>query len=132
VSRFETANNLDALADYIDKNVPQSRLYMPTYRSDDEKESVGFRNIHDCGTCGCAQGWSPFVFPPVEFDYAPNNNFIFTYHGIRVFPALYNSLGRAGVPNEHWRHIFSHTLSSDKAGVLARIRSKAEEFRTHG
>ena len=124
-----TANNLDLLADYIDANVAQFQLNMRSYRSDKGLGGVQFRSFDECGTAGCAQGWSPFVFEPLESEFKVSGVLSFELHGARVFPSLYTKDNYSPYTNHHWHDIFTYNLSSDKGEVVGRLRDKAKELR---
>jgi len=48
---------------------------------------VNFKSLNDCGTIGCALGWSPFVpgLEAIEDDFHQDGGLIFDLYLIRVF-----------------------------------------------
>ena len=53
--------NLKKLAKYLEENVSQDMLDMGIYRANTDHMVVRFYTLEDCGTVGCALGWSPFA-----------------------------------------------------------------------
>jgi hypothetical protein len=127
-----TADNLNKLADFIEKNVSQKQLDMSYCRLDEEGNRVHFISQDDCGTSGCALGWAPFVLglEPVDSDFVESEEWfqvpesrrflIFHVYGRRIFPDL---------TDRDWYEVFHERLSSDKAEVIARLRDMAERLK---
>lgn len=71
-------DNLATLRDFLmTNNVPFEMLYWRTQGSlgtnshhflQVTKDQLD-QGIHECGTAGCAAGWSPFVIPPLHDEY---------------------------------------------------------------
>jgi len=80
--------NLVKLAKYILSGVTDNQFNMGKYRRDIYGFSKDFVSINDCGTVGCALGWSPFVpgLEAVETEFNPRNcALIFYKYSSRVF-----------------------------------------------
>ena len=86
--------NLLKLADYLEKRVTQEQFDMSCYRAElaDLCHATDFYSTHDCGSVGCALGWSPFVkgLEPIDDDYIFDRHtslkeLAFRRYSLRVF-----------------------------------------------
>ena len=121
-----TVKNLRTLAAFIDKEVTQKQLNMRHFRSDEEGRYMEFKSNKDCGTCGCALGWAPFVIPTLPADFNMYSELDFSRYGSRVFPALYNTHRKGH--NFVWPLCFSGDLSSEKESVVERLYDVASRL----
>lgn len=67
-------DNICALRDYLKSEVKPANFNMRHFRADNRQFIKYYHNKDDCGTCGCALGWAPFVreLKPIISDYSEN------------------------------------------------------------
>jgi len=82
-------DNLIKLAKFILENIKDEQFSMFNYRSDKYGYYVYFKSKNDCGTIGCALGWSPFApgLEVVEGDFQEKGTLNFSKYSKRVFGA---------------------------------------------
>lgn len=61
--------NLTKLANFLESEISDKQFNIDHFRSNEEGRGTEFINKNNCGTIGCAVGWSPFVIDVVESDY---------------------------------------------------------------
>ena len=124
-----TSVNLRQLADFIEQDVPDKKLNMRHFRSNKSGFRKDFVSVADCGTCGCALGWAPFVWPALEsemrFADDDERELQFERYARRVFPALFNPIGAR---TERWETCFSQHNSSKKKDIVNSLRLVAAEL----
>jgi len=142
-----TAENLETLADFIEKHAPQEQIDMEAYVSregevldsdvvpsnlhclvdigDTTPPTLG--DIHECGTCFCAVGWEAVRSPEAA---AKCNN----WEDLQVmqFPGteevvLHDS--KRGMALSGDDYCFGGEQSRDKADVISRLREVAQVLR---
>jgi len=79
--------NLIKLAKYILSEISGEDFDMRNFRSSSTKFPLEFYSKEDCGTVGCALGWSPFVpgLEAIEDDFYSWGALCFKLYSKRVF-----------------------------------------------
>jgi len=111
--------NLVKLAKYIFTNVADDQFNMSRYRLDNYGFSTYFKSKEDCGTVGCALGWSPFVegLEAIDSDYARlSRRLVFHKYSNRIF----------GVDEEdcQWSFLFNSgwsKIDNSREGFVSRV-----------
>lgn len=115
-------DNICALRDYLETEVNPANFYMGFYRSDNNQRRNLYFNKNDCGTCGCALGWAPFVrgLETIKSDFITikesNTKLDFECYCKRVFGIK--------LRDSAWRNLFSNLGNKDNnnlQGVIKRF-----------
>jgi len=114
--------NLVKLSKYILSEVSDEQFDMEFFRSSGEECDVKFYSKEDCGTVGCALGWSPFVkgLEVVEDDFieifAGFNRLVFYEYSERVFGI--------DCSEDCWKFIFHslwYEIDNTREGFVKRV-----------
>ena len=118
--------NLLKLADYLDGEVTQEQFNMAWYRTANDGRITDFYNTHDCGSVGCALGWSPFVkgLEPHDCDYVDLGDDYGEYLNFRDYSARVFDLS-----SSEWTWCFDSywvKIDNTPSGAAKRIRYLVE------
>jgi len=124
---MNTSDNLEKLADYIERHVEQKNLDMRDFRRGPGNYFATYHSKDCCGTSGCALGWAPFVsgLEPHKHDFLKEDGLYWEKYSERIFPDIETY-------SKDWLSIFDSGLSSNKSSVIKRLRDKANEIRSNG
>lgn len=113
-------NNLLKLADFLEFDIQNKQFNIEFMRSH-EGDEVSFKSKTECGTAGCALGWSPFII-----DFLPSEKSLYScewrLYTERVFGVI------SGL--DDWEYLFSeawhlHGKERTRLATAKRIRDYA-------
>jgi hypothetical protein len=135
-------NNLARLADFLENEITNKQFNIETFRQADGLGFCEFKSKSDCGTIGCALGWSPFAIPYVKEDFSLTRNWSlnsnepewvktldFWKYGLRVF-GLDSHQSDDEEQGALWSYMFSEdwakTKGASRKATIKRIRKVIE------
>ena len=98
--------NLLKLADFLENNVTQEMFNMDSYRMHENGACTQFYSKTECGTVGCALGWSPLI-EGLEFTDAEYNVNSKDYSFYNYCDRVFNLDDNSNYRSPQWDFLFS-------------------------